>query len=67
MSSVMYVVKRNGEKQDVSFDKITSRIKKLCYGLDSKYIKPNVPRQRLFRTFPNVKLRRRRRRDGGSP
>lgn len=29
----MYVVKRDGSKQEVHFDKITSRIKKLCYGL----------------------------------
>ena len=55
------MIKRNGKKEVVRYDKITSRIKKLCYGLDSKYIKPNVPRQRLFRTFPNFKLRRRRR------
>jgi hypothetical protein len=39
------VIKRNGKKEVVRYDKITSRIKKLCYGLDSKYIKPNVPRQ----------------------
>ncbi|WP_320816230.1 ribonucleoside-diphosphate reductase subunit alpha [Flavobacterium sp.] len=30
----MYVVKRDGHKEPVSFDKITYRIKKLCYGLD---------------------------------
>ncbi len=30
----MYVVKRNGHKEPVSFDKITDRIKKLCYGLN---------------------------------
>ena len=29
----MYVVKRDGHKEPVSFDKITDRIKKLCYGL----------------------------------
>lgn len=29
----MYVVKRNGKKERVHFDKITSRISKLCYGL----------------------------------
>ena len=63
----IHVIKRNGKKEVVRYDKITSRIKKLCYGLDSKYIKPNVPRQRLFRTFPNFKLRRRRRRDVTSP
>jgi ribonucleoside-diphosphate reductase alpha chain len=30
----MYVVKRNGTKEPVMFDKITDRIKKLCYGLN---------------------------------
>lgn len=30
----MYVVKRNGSKEPVMFDKITDRIKKLCYGLN---------------------------------
>eukprot|EP00466_Bigelowiella_natans_P001990 jgi/Bigna1/58266/fgenesh1_pm.68_\ len=28
----MFVIKRDGRKQPVHFDKITSRIKKLCYG-----------------------------------
>lgn len=30
----MYVLKRDGRKESVKFDKITARIKKLCYGLD---------------------------------
>ncbi len=30
----MYVVKRDGHKEPVMFDKITDRIKKLCYGLN---------------------------------
>lgn len=30
----MYVVKRDGRKEAVKFDKITARIVKLCYGLD---------------------------------
>ncbi len=30
----MYVLKRNGKKEPVMFDKITSRVKKLCYGLN---------------------------------
>ena len=42
----IHVIKRNGKKEVVRYDKITSRIKKLCYGLDSKYIKPNVLTQR---------------------
>ena len=30
----MYVIKRDGRKESVKFDKITARIKKLCYGLN---------------------------------
>ena len=30
----MYVVKRDGKKEPVKFDKITARIIKMCYGLD---------------------------------
>ncbi len=36
----MQVVKRSGKREDVSFDKITARVKKLCYGLDPNFIKP---------------------------
>jgi ribonucleoside-diphosphate reductase alpha subunit len=32
--SKMYVVKRDGRKEAVKFDKITARIVKMCYGLD---------------------------------
>jgi len=31
----MYVVKRDGKKEPVMFDKITSRVRKMCYGLNS--------------------------------
>jgi ribonucleoside-diphosphate reductase alpha chain len=31
----MYVLKRDGRKEPVKFDKITARTKKLCYGLDA--------------------------------
>ncbi|MCB0626889.1 MAG: ribonucleoside-diphosphate reductase subunit alpha, partial [Saprospiraceae bacterium] len=34
----MQVIKRSGKTEDVSFDKITARIKKLCYGLDENYV-----------------------------
>ena len=30
----MYVVKRNGRKEPMMFDKITARVRKLCYGLN---------------------------------
>lgn len=36
----MYVVKRDGRRESVRFDKITARIEKLCYGLDLKYVEP---------------------------
>ncbi|MBK7797330.1 MAG: ribonucleoside-diphosphate reductase subunit alpha [Saprospiraceae bacterium] len=36
----MQVIKRNGKKEAVSFDKITARIKKLCYSLDSQFVEP---------------------------
>lgn len=31
----MYVVKRDGKKEPVMFDKITARVKKMCYGLNT--------------------------------
>lgn len=34
----IYVIKRDGRKEEMLFDKITSRIKKLSYGLDQKHI-----------------------------
>jgi len=34
----MFVKKRDGREEEVHFDKITSRIEKLCYGLDDDYI-----------------------------
>jgi ribonucleoside-diphosphate reductase alpha chain len=36
----MLVVKRDGRRESVKFDKITSRIEKLCDGLNSDYVKP---------------------------
>lgn len=36
----MYVVKRDGRTEPVAFDKITARIRKLCYGLDPHYVEP---------------------------
>jgi ribonucleoside-diphosphate reductase alpha chain len=32
---MMHVVKRDGHREEVKFDKITARIQKLCYGLSS--------------------------------
>ena len=36
----MYVIKRDGRRESVKFDKITARVEKLCYGLDLKYVQP---------------------------
>ncbi|MFM7079123.1 MAG: ribonucleoside-diphosphate reductase subunit alpha [Bacteroidota bacterium] len=36
----MYVVKRDGKKESVKFDKITSRIQRLCYGLSPAHVDP---------------------------
>ena len=36
----MFVKKRDGREEPVHFDKITSRIQKLCYGLDMDFIDP---------------------------
>ncbi|CAG4989369.1 Ribonucleoside-diphosphate reductase 1 subunit alpha [Dyadobacter sp. CECT 9275] len=36
----MYVIKRDGRRESVKFDKVTARIEKLSYGLDTNYIQP---------------------------
>ena len=36
----MLVVKRDGRRESVKFDKITARVEKLSYGLDSNFIEP---------------------------
>lgn len=36
----MFVIKRDGRQETVKFDKITSRVEKLCYGLDPTHVEP---------------------------
>ncbi len=36
----MLVLKRDGHRESVKFDKITARVEKLCYGLDPKFVNP---------------------------
>jgi len=36
----MYVIKRDGRRQNVFFDKITARISKLSYGLNPDFCDP---------------------------
>jgi hypothetical protein len=50
----MYIIKRDGRREEMLLDKITSRIKKLCYGLAKEYVDPAaitlkvVPKQNAF-------------------
>eukprot|EP00897_Mesotaenium_endlicherianum_P004227 jgi/Mesen1/3832/ME000207S02839 len=43
----MYVVKRDGRHEPVHFDKITSRIKKLSYGLNKDHCEPLLVAQKV--------------------
>ena len=36
----MLVQKRDGRLETVKFDKVTARIEKLCYGLDTRFVQP---------------------------
>lgn len=36
----MLVLKRDGRRETVKFDKITARIEKLCYGLETNFVDP---------------------------
>jgi ribonucleoside-diphosphate reductase alpha chain len=46
MSENFCVIKRNGIKEEVSFDKVTRRLKKLCYNLSSK-VNPIIVAQKV--------------------
>jgi ribonucleoside-diphosphate reductase alpha subunit len=37
---MLYVVKRDGSRQDVRLDEITHRIRALCFNLDDRYVDP---------------------------
>jgi ribonucleoside-diphosphate reductase alpha subunit len=51
----MYVVKRNGEKEEVAFDKITRRIRALCDGLNADYVDPVKVTQKVVEgVYPGV-------------
>ena len=36
----MLVIKRDGRRESVKFDKVTARIEKLCYGLNMDFVSP---------------------------
>ncbi|KAG7899538.1 hypothetical protein KL907_004890 [Ogataea polymorpha] len=44
----MYVLKRDGRKEPVRFDKITARVSRLCYGLDPEHVEPVAITQRVI-------------------
>lgn len=44
----MFVLKRDGRKERVAFDKVTARISKLCYGLDLNYVDPAEIAQKVI-------------------
>lgn len=44
----MFVIKRDGRKEAVKFDKITARIQKLCYGLDHQHVNPILVSMRVI-------------------
>lgn len=51
----MFVFKRDGKKEVVHFDKITSRINKLCYGLDPEHVDAAVISQKVVQgVYPGV-------------
>lgn len=43
----MYVIKRDGRKEPVRFDKITARLKKLSYGLSKELCDPVLVAQKV--------------------
>jgi ribonucleoside-diphosphate reductase alpha subunit len=53
MAAQMYIVKRDGQHQEVKFDNITRRIRVLCDGLDPKYVDPVSITQKVIEGFYN--------------
>ncbi|KAJ3350492.1 Ribonucleoside-diphosphate reductase large subunit [Entophlyctis luteolus] len=44
----MFVLKRDGRRERVAFDKITARINKLCYSLDPNFVDPVLIAQKVI-------------------
>lgn len=44
----MFVIKRDGKKESVKFDKITARIQKLCYGLSPEHVQAILVAQKVI-------------------
>ena len=51
----LFVKKRDGREEPVHFDKITSRIQKLCYKLDMEFIDPTAITMKVINgLYPGV-------------
>ncbi|EPY51395.1 ribonucleoside reductase large subunit Cdc22 [Schizosaccharomyces cryophilus OY26] len=51
----MFVYKRDGHQEKVAFDKITARVSRLCYGLDSDHVDPVAITQKVISgVYPGV-------------
>lgn len=51
----MFVIKRDGRQEEVHFDKITSRIEKLCYGLNKEFVdSPAITQKVINGLYPGV-------------
>ena len=50
-----HVVKRDGRKERISFDKVTSRVEKLCYGLNQDHLDPTIVTMKVIAgVYPGV-------------
>ncbi|KAI0982211.1 hypothetical protein GJ496_002428 [Pomphorhynchus laevis] len=55
MPAMLHVVKRDGKPQNVMFDKITSRISKLCYNLNMEFVDPaSITMKVVGNLFPGI-------------
>jgi hypothetical protein len=51
----MFVVKRDGKKETVKFDKITARIEKLCYGFNPALVDPIDVAKKVIEGLPGCR------------
>lgn len=52
----MYVIKRNGEREKVDFNKISKRIKNICYILKTKFVNVELITEKIINGLcPNIK------------
>eukprot|EP00408_Alexandrium_pacificum_P004356 CAMPEP_0171218908 /NCGR_PEP_ID=MMETSP0790-20130122/33444_1 /TAXON_ID=2925 /ORGANISM="Alexandrium catenella, Strain OF101" /LENGTH=116 /DNA_ID=CAMNT_0011684745 /DNA_START=1 /DNA_END=347 /DNA_ORIENTATION=- len=47
----MYVVKRDGQRQEARVESVAKRLGQLCKGLDPKYVDPNSVAQKVLEGF----------------